>query len=99
MNFVTSEYLRHQQLQARRQGVWLGTGVGAIIALSVAAGVGYGLDEWRVRNHERLIAQAEAKISAELAECKTIVRDLAEEEYATVLDYKHQIDKIQGRAQ
>lgn len=92
MNVITDREHAVVVCNTRRHAVKIGFALGIFAAMTVCIGIGLTLDLWRVATFERRAAALSAPISAELAECRVIVRDLAEDEYATVLAYYRQIE-------
>ena len=60
-----SEY-RHERLTAALRGA----AIGFALAVIAAVVIGWGLDSWRVANHERLTAEAVAKVDTQLKDCR-----------------------------
>ena len=71
---TSSEYRRE-----RYQCAALGAAAGCALALIAAVLIGWGLDSWRVANHERLLAEA---IAAERKQFTALQKQL--ERYAEV---------------
>lgn len=92
-------YLDDQRALDRREGRWLGMVLGSCLGVSVMIAVNLGLSMYADQKHEQAVASIKQADALLLDECKLIVRDLAEEEYSVVVDYRHQIDRIQqGRS-
>ena len=89
-------YLDQREIAARREGAVMGCWLGVFLAAVIVVVSSIALDLWRERNHARLVAEADAKITAELAECQEIARDLADEEYGVVRDLQRNIKAARG---
>ena len=72
------ELISEEVYAARRQAAAYGIMIGIALALCVAVMVGMMLDNWRVRNHERLTREAVAAVDARLSECKKDVARYAD---------------------
>lgn len=80
-----------RESSVRREAVIMGLICGAISAALVVIAVGLGLDRWRVRNHERLTAEAVAAVAQREEMCR-----LKLQRFEAVVALADQIDAKRG---
>ena len=80
--------LTRARKDGRAAAVSLGVTVGVVLCLGVVALVGFGLDTWRVANHDRLVAEATAKYS----ECTELWNRTQPKSYASAVTTMRQVD-------
>lgn len=79
--------LRAARKEGRGMAAMIGFGIGIFAAGAVSVGVGYSLDIWRVANHERLVAEADRKVS----ECIALWNETQPESYSNAIAARRQI--------